>query len=189
MSDAGINWGEVLDEAANDNVSKPAPDGEYEIVVSSAEATTASTGSPMIKVTVDITSGPFKGKRVWDNIVLNSNSPVAMRISLQNLAALGVNREWIASTNPSIAQLVDAINGAEAIAILGTKTWNDEPRNEVKKYKPNTGTVPAPPTIASSTPAPTSPASAPPPPSASNDVPPPPSIPSGEGVRPPEDPF
>ena len=79
------------------------PAAEYDVVIAKAEATKASTGSPMIKITADVTTGAFKGKRLWTNIVLKSDSPGAMRVSLKKLAGLGLSREWLAETNPSIA--------------------------------------------------------------------------------------
>lgn len=180
MSDAGINWGEVLEEAANDTTTQVAPDGPYSIRVASVEVTTTSTdGSPMLKVVSDIIDGPFKGKRLWDNIVLKASSPRAMRISLQNLAALGVSKEWLASANPSTQQIAEALTGAEATAIVGNKVWKGETRNEIKKYQPAgaaDGVPPAPSVPSPAAPAPSAAPAAPPAP----DVPPTPSVPSGE---------
>ncbi len=147
MSDLNIDWDKVLDDQTQDPQSGAAPDGSYDVRVTSAKATRASTGNPMIKVTCEITTGPYATKPIWTNIVLKTDSVPTMRMALQRLTALGVSREWIASTNPSLETIASQIVGAEAVAELTSREWNGELRNDVKTFKATgtgSGTPPAP---------------------------------------------
>jgi hypothetical protein len=148
-----LNWDAILKEQAAEAADSVVPDGSYDIVVAKAEGTTASTGSPMIKLTCDIIQpGPFKGKRLWTNIVLKSDSPGAMRMSLKKLAGLGLSREWLAENNPSITAIANALAGKTASAEVTQRTWQGEQRNEIGMFKlaGDGTTAPAPPMVSNS---------------------------------------
>lgn len=144
MGDLNLNWDEILKEQADDSAGTVLPEGDYDIKVVSAEATRASTGSPMIKLTCDVTSGPFESRRLWTNIVLKSDSPGAMRVSLKKLSGLGVSREWLAENNPSIDMIAKSLIGNTAAAKVIQRTWNDQQRNDIDMFKLASGTPSAP---------------------------------------------
>lgn len=150
-----LNWDSILKEQAEESAGTVLPEGEYDIKVVSSEATKASTGSPMIKLTCDVTSGPFATKRLWTNIVLKSDSPGAMRMSLKKLAGLGLSREWLAENNPSVDMIASALSGKTATAKVIQRTWNDQQRNDIDMFRVGAdGATPAPPTVSSNMPSP-----------------------------------
>jgi hypothetical protein len=148
MSDLGLNWDKILQDQAEEATASVLPEHEYDVEVVKAEATKASTGSPMIKLTCDIVSGPFKNKRLWTNVVLKSDSPGAMRMALKKLAGLGLSREWLAENNPSTDMIARAIVGKHAVAKVVQREWNNEKRNDIDTFKLSAeGATPAPPVV------------------------------------------
>lgn len=155
MADLNLNWDSILQEQADESAASVLPEGDYDIKVVNSEATRASTGSPMIKLTCDVTSGPFATKRLWTNIVLKSDSPGAMRISLKKMAGLGLSREWLAENNPSVDMIATALAGKTAVAKVIQRTWNDQQRNDIDMFKLGAdGATPAPPAVSSNMPSP-----------------------------------
>lgn len=154
--DLNIDWNKVLDDQTKDPSIGAAPDGQYNVRITKAEATQSSAGNPMIKVTAEIIDGPYAGKLLWTQITFKTDSPGTMRMAIVNLSALGVDREWLASTNPSIQTLAQTINGAEAVADVDSREWQGQMRNNVKVFKPAgaAGGVPAPPVVGSAAPNP-----------------------------------
>lgn len=198
-----INWNDVLDEQASDMSEQLAPDGDYDVVVKKADATKASTGSPMIKLVVEVSTGPYKGKGLFTQLVFKTDSPGAMRMSLAGLRALGFDTDRLRSENPPLAKIAAELVGNDAVAVVDSREWNDEMRNNVKKFKPAgsvSGVPPAPsigaaPTVAS-VPAPPAP-EVPPAPSIPDaveappapEVPAPPAAPETETAPPSDEPF
>lgn len=66
---------------------EPVPDGWYEVRVERAEETTASTGSPGVKVALIIEGGDFDGRWIWDRIWF---TPKSMAFSRDKLEAIGI---------------------------------------------------------------------------------------------------
>lgn len=184
MNDFNINWNDVLDSQTNDPGFGALPVGQYPVRVTKAEVVKASTGNPMIKVTSEVTSGPYASRLLWTNIVFKTDSPGTMRMALQKLGGLGVSREWIGSTNPTLNVIADAIAQVDAIADVEQREWQGEMRNDVKMFKPADGAgVPAPPSVSEVPPAPAVPAP---------DVPPAPQVPAPAdeaGADNPDEPF
>lgn len=156
MSDMGLNWDNILKEQAEESAASVLPAQDYEVAVVKAEATRAQSGSAMIKLTCDVTEvGPYKGKRLWTNIVLKTDSPGAMRMSLKKLAGLGLSREWLAENNPSTELIAQALVGKTAVAKVSQRTWNSELRNDIDMFTlSGDGATPAPPVSSSPLPSP-----------------------------------
>ena len=155
MSDLSINWDNVLKEQAEEAAGAVLPETDYDVVVVKSEATRAGTGSPMIKLTCDVVGGPFDKKRLWTNIVLKSDSPGAMRMSIRKLAGLGITREWLAEQNPGVEQIAQALTGRTAVAAVKQREWKGEMRNDIDMFKLGAdGAAPAPPVSSSPLPSP-----------------------------------
>lgn len=155
MSDFNINWDTVLEDQTSNPSFGALPAGSYPVRVTKAEVVKASSGNPMIKVTSEVTSGPYATRLLWTNIVFKTDSPGTMRMALLKLSGLGVSREWISSTNPSLNAIADAITQVDAVADVEQREWNGEMRNDVKMFKAEGGDVPAPPSVPEVPPAPT----------------------------------
>lgn len=137
-----VNWNNL--RKAADDASRPLPADWYDLIVVKAEATIASTGSPMIKLQLDVADGPHRGRRVFDNLVLSVDSPFAMGIFFRHLDAFGVNPETEAPDG-SLEPIANALIGRRIRGKIGIRMYNGSERNDVEEYAPSTGTgVPAP---------------------------------------------
>jgi hypothetical protein len=131
-----INWADLVQQAgesASNTNYEPLPDGDYELKVIQAQATTTSTGKVMFKVTNEVQGGPFAKRRVWDQLVVTTDNPKAMNMFFMKASAMGLGRTfWDA--NPSNAQVEQALNGRTFRATLGKRTYNGTESNEIKRY-------------------------------------------------------
>jgi hypothetical protein len=148
-----INWADLVKQAGDAGSStnyEPLPEGDYELKVVDAQATTTSTGKVMFKVTNEVQGGPYNKRRVWDQLVVTTDNPKAMNMFFMKANAMGLGRTfWDA--NPTNAQVEQALMGRAFRATLGTRTYNGNVSNEIKKYFPGQAAVAA--TAASAAPA------------------------------------
>ena len=62
----------------------PLPDGEYPMTVTEVKVSTNEfTGDERWKLTLEVSEGEFKGRRVWDNVTWTLNDPASK--SMQRL--------------------------------------------------------------------------------------------------------
>lgn len=129
-----INWDEALAAADSDTMSnEPVPPGDYRVKVQKAEATVAKTGSPMIKVTLEIQGGPYNSRWVWTNFVVKPDNPDSAKMFVRKIKAFGFTSEYLAANKPSMDQLASALVGREANATVGISEYQGQKRNEVSK--------------------------------------------------------
>lgn len=72
----------------DDRTFKPMPAGDYEMQVIESDVITAKSGGKMIKLTLEVISGPFERRKVWENINIQNQNPDAERIGVRALADL-----------------------------------------------------------------------------------------------------
>lgn len=143
-----IDWGSLQKEAKS-----LVPDGDYNVIITEATATTASTGKPMIKVKMRITDGPHEKKPLWTQFVVSADSAMALRMFFQHMTAFGLNADFFAQ-NPSMDTVASNLMNRAATVSVGTRTWQGVDRNDVKGVKAlqsggplAPGVVTAPPTV------------------------------------------
>jgi len=100
-----VNFAQLVqkagDAAAQTNY-EPLPEGDYEFKVIEAQATTASTGKLMFKLTNEVQGGPHDKRRVWDQWVVTPDNETAMNIFFGKGAAVGLNKEyWLSDPTPA----------------------------------------------------------------------------------------
>lgn len=154
-----MNWGDLLKEAGDSGSYDPLPNGDYDLVVIEATATQSQSGKTMFKIKSQVQGGPHDKRLVWDNLVISPGNQNALGIFFAKMASLGLNKEYF-NQNPSNAQVEQALIGRQYRATIGTRTWQGEQRNEVKKYFPSQQTAGAMQAAAAPAPAP-APAAAP----------------------------
>ena len=66
------------------------PEGEYAVVMADWAKTEASSGSPMVKVTWEVTEGEYLGARIIDNFVVTDRGIFRACLALK---ALGISDE------------------------------------------------------------------------------------------------
>lgn len=70
---------------------EPMPAGDYDMQVVESDLITTQSGGKMIKLTLEVTSGPFeRRKKVWENINIQNANPDAERIGRRALADLAL---------------------------------------------------------------------------------------------------
>jgi hypothetical protein len=137
-----INWDEVLggDEADED---LPLPVGKYDVQIVKAEAVKASTGSDMIKIQCSVTTGPYKGRMLFTNIVLKLDSTNTMKFALRKLKGLGISRDWLLQTGAQPPQIAGALAGKTASADVEQREYQGEMRNDIAMFKAVSATGPS----------------------------------------------
>lgn len=114
-----------LDFTGVENFQK-ASEGEHIAKIISAEETVASTGSDMIKITFEVTSGEDKGSRVYENYVLLEASLWKLKALLN---ALGVKAEG------KVVIDLDKLIGKICIIEVVHEEYNGTIRAKVADYK------------------------------------------------------
>ena len=169
-----VNFSELLKQAGTAATStnyEPLPDGDYDLKVIEASATTTSTGKLMFKVTNEVQGGAYDKRRVWDQLVVSPDNPKAMQMFFMKASTMGLGSTYW-DQNPSPAQVEQALMGRSFRANLGTRTYNGTQSNEIKRYYPAATASAAPAAPAAAAPAPAAPAPAPAPAPAAAPAPP-----------------
>lgn len=161
MSD--LNWDEVLGGVEAEEKENPdrgggdfeaLPAGPYEVVVQEADKQVSSTNKDMIKVRVQVTTGPYANRILFSYIVFAKENPKAMRMTLERLAAFGLTREFIASQRPSIPQIAELLVGRKATAVVAIQDKGEyKGRNEIKSFRALDGVAQPAPAVAAAKPA------------------------------------
>ena len=102
------------------------PAGPYTARVETTEATTASTGKPMIKFRLAVVGGPYDEEAIFGQFVLTTEgdkAAVALRIYFQQMAAFGLDGAYMAQ-NPTQEQIAAALIGRHATVVVKHKDGN-----------------------------------------------------------------
>jgi hypothetical protein len=111
-----MNWKDLIDEAGGIDFT-PVPAGTYNVVADKAEATTASTGKPMVKVVFKIEDGPQAGRLIYNNFVVSSDNPNALKFFFKHMAVFGMSTEFF-DMNPSMGQVAGQVQGKRCQVML-----------------------------------------------------------------------
>jgi hypothetical protein len=150
---SSVNWTDLIKEAGETTSYEPLPDGDYELKVTEAKATVTQTGKTMFKITTEVQSGPHAKRRVWDNLVITTDNPKALGMFFMKMSALGLGKEYF-TTNPTNAQIEQALFGRSFRGTLATRTYNGNRSNEIKNYFAIATAVPGSAPVAAAAPAP-----------------------------------
>ncbi len=139
---SGVSWRDLRKTA--EDATKPLADGWYECVVEKAEATTASTGSPMIKTTLQVTSGTHAGRKLWTQFVFSPDNPNALIFFFRNMAALGLGESFFDSltqqgldVDSSMLAIAQSIGGRQVRVRTAIRKFNGSDRNNVEELQPS----------------------------------------------------
>lgn len=125
-------------KAAEDAGYSNCPPGTYDARVVAAETKTTGAGKDMIVVKFEIIGGPNGGRKVPNNFVISPENANALGFFFRHMRALGLDSAYFAS-NPSVQQVAgDLVNKVCRIEV-GTRTWNGEEREDIKKIMPALG--------------------------------------------------
>lgn len=140
-ADAGSDFGELI------------PVNDYVVRVEKSEYVKASTGSPMVKLTLAIVGGPYDGRYLWTNLVSKPGSEGSRKMFAVNVRALGLTDEWLLSNKPSLPQVAEVLKGRSCKITVAHEDYQGSKRAQVKNMKRLDGATPtAPPVVGGSTP-------------------------------------
>lgn len=131
---ASANFAELL-KAAEDAGFSNCPPGTYDAVVSEGEAKQTSAGKDMIVVKFQILGGPHGGRKVPNNFVISPENANALGFFFRHMRSLGLDSAYF-SQNPSPQQVAAALVGKTCRIEVGTRVWNNEEREDIKKIMP-----------------------------------------------------
>lgn len=132
---ASTNWGDRAQTAKN--AFQPLPVGDYDFIVESAEAKTASTGNEYFALTLVVEGGPYDGKKLFLNLVYTEN---ASGFFFGKMKALGLEADWFVGKDN--ADICAALIDAKGTAAVKQREYKGEMKNEVDRIKARQGGVP-----------------------------------------------
>lgn len=118
------------------------PAGDYDFVISHAEATKTKDGSKdMIKVRAKVVTGDKKNTIVFHNFTISPDSVAALGILFRQFNVLGLTRETFWNTNPAPAtDFVPALLGKAFRGKVSVRTYNGKESNEITNFFSATAT-------------------------------------------------
>lgn len=131
---ADFNWGQSRKDATT------VLDGDFPVVIVKAEVDKTSTGKARIKLQVKITSGPYVGRSINDQLIISPESPIAMKIFYQHMDTLGLGDVFFAGLagldmDAAVSKIAVTLQGKEAVAILKPDTYQGVTREKIKGWK------------------------------------------------------
>lgn len=120
---------------------EPVPAGWYTVVATSSEMKPTKAGNgEYLAIEFDVTSGPYKGRKLWDRLNLNNSNQVAVDIARRALAAI--------CRAVGVLQVTDSsqLHGLPLqakVAYVEDSFGNYGPKNEIKAYKALVGATQA----------------------------------------------
>lgn len=125
------NFADLMKAAADAGFSN-CPPGTYDVKVIAGEAKTTSAGKDMIVLKFEIVGGPNAGRKVTNNFVISPENANALGFFFRHMAAMGLDNAYFGQ-NPAPAQVASDLVGRTCQIEVGTRVWNGEEREDVKK--------------------------------------------------------
>jgi len=114
------------------------PPGDYDVLITSAEAKTSSTNKLMIAVRMQIINGPHAGRPVWNNFTLDPETPGAAAFFFRCMKVFGLDETFFRA-NPSVEFVTQALKGCGARVTIGHRTHLGEPMLNIERFEPLPG--------------------------------------------------
>jgi hypothetical protein len=141
---ATANFADLL-KAAEDAGFSNCPPGTYDVRVVEAVAKQTSAGKDMLVVKFEILGGPHGGRKVPNNFVISPENANALGFFFRHMRAMGLDSAYF-SQNPSPQKVASDLVGNTCRIEVGTRVWNNEEREDVKKImaaEPGQASAPA----------------------------------------------
>lgn len=112
----------------------PLPNGTYVVLVTDSEMAPTKSGGKMLKLTLEVAEGEYKGRKLWDQLNLVNANPTAVEIAQRTLSAICHAVGVLTLTNST------ELHHKPMVAKVRVKQDEGyEPGNEVKGYSAFTG--------------------------------------------------
>jgi hypothetical protein len=133
-----LPWQQLMDQAGSG--FEPVPDNIYEVTITKSEAKVSQNGRPMVVVTMTIESGPYAGKKLFNNFVLTMENPDALAFFFGHMKALGLDSSFFGqlqgSIEDSLGSVAAALMNRRCRVSTGQRSWNGQMRNNVLNVMP-----------------------------------------------------
>lgn len=136
---ASVPFSDLL-KASEDAGFTNCPPGEYDVRVVEASTKTTGGGKDMIIAKFEILTGPHAGRKVSNNFVISPENANALGFFFRHMRAMGLGGDFFAQ-NPSVEQVAASLIGKTCRIEVGTRHWNGEDREDVKKIMPPTAGI------------------------------------------------
>lgn len=131
---ASASFSDLL-KAAQDAGFSNCPPGTYDVRVVAGEAKQTGAGKDMIVVKFEIIGGPHGGRKIPNNFVISPENANALGFFFRHMRAMGLDDAYF-SQNPPPQKVAADLVGKTCRIEVGTRTWNGEEREDVKKIMP-----------------------------------------------------
>jgi hypothetical protein len=133
---ATTTWADLM-KSADDAGFSNTPPGTYDATVFSAEAKTTSNGKDQVVVRFQIVGGPNGGRKTAPrNLVVSPENPNALGFFFRDMRSLGLGNDFFAK-EPSMQAIAAALVGRPCRIEVGTRVWNNEEREDIKRIMPS----------------------------------------------------
>jgi hypothetical protein len=123
------------------------PPGNYDVLITSAEAKTSSANKLMIAARMQIISGPHAGRPLWNNFTFDPQNPLLdPALFFRCMKVFGLDETFFRA-NPSVEFVTQALKGCGARVTLAHRTYLGEPMVYVERIDPLPGRRLVPPPI------------------------------------------
>lgn len=134
-----VSWDQLIEEAGDTLATNfdplPADDYDLEVVEASHVKTKTVPSKDMFKIQAKVVGGAFNNRRIFDNIVLVTDSKQALGFFFRKMGAMGLSVDYFKS-KPSNEAIASALKGRRFRAKIGQRTYQGEIQNEIKNYYP-----------------------------------------------------
>jgi hypothetical protein len=140
---AGIDFGALMQQMGQQ--LEVIPQGPYDVVVKTADATTTNDGSkPMLKVKFNIESGPQAGRPLYNNFTISQESQNALRIFFQQMQILGLDPAFWSQPGVTLEHAAVALVGKRCRVDVAHRSWQGAVQPNITRINPPLGALGAP---------------------------------------------
>ena len=138
---ASVNYGELAKTANKD--FEPLPPDIYAVEVSGAEHKVSKNGNPFYALTLSVSDGPHKGRKLWTNVTLNAANPGSVGYFFGTMRNLGLDADFFAGLpdEDSEAVICQALVGRRVNVTVKHREYQGKIQNEVDKISSSGATV------------------------------------------------
>lgn len=131
-----IDWAKMIDSLPEETATRDLiPPDTYVARVTKAEAGLSKSGNAKIEMTFAVDEGEYKGRVFWGRINFATNNQTSMAITVEQLAAFGITRQWLAQNNPTNDQIARKLVGEVVQVKVSHREWEGSQYYDVKGYR------------------------------------------------------
>ena len=132
----GINFADIKTNDGEQTSFEPLPEGRYTVLVEEAKVGVSQTGNDKISLTfVVLDEGPYKGRKLWHDLSASPKAAVFIKYFLE-----AVQSDIANSKNAELKDIaIDVKNKKCTVFVEQGLTNNNNPRNNLSKFKPIDG--------------------------------------------------